>query len=455
MAAIGTKTSQNVGLSARKLRFGAFEVDLPNRELRSRGLKIKLQEKPFRILELLLARPGDFVTREELVRHLWPDLNVNFERSLNTALNLLRGALGDTSRNSRFIETRSGLGYRFIAPVELIAESNSIQRVNSKTGDHKNSVTHQDCLKGRHFAEKMDEDSLRKSVAHFQSAIAQDPLCAPGYAGLANAYTRFAYIGMLPPIQAGMMAKDCAAKALQLEAGLPEAHTALAAVKASFDWDWTTAEAAYLRALELDPDDAEACCGYAALLAKMGRNPEATRLIRRAHELDPLSVVIGVEAAWIFCAAGELDAAIEQCWQALTIEPTFAPAQHTLAVAYQRLGQMDEAVTEFENARICSGDNPGMAAELAYAYASCGRGDEALAILQRLEQASKVRYISHYWFSLIWTGLGVHNRALEQLEMACENRDVWLTYLGADPRFNILKTHASFRRTLKLVGLSA
>src|ERR1039457_7531030 len=101
-----------------KLRFGPFEVDLENRELRKHGIRIKLQRKPFQILEFLLQRPGQLVMRNDLAQLLWPGMHVSFDRSLNTAVNALRRALGDTSRNARFIETRTGLGYRFMAPVE-------------------------------------------------------------------------------------------------------------------------------------------------------------------------------------------------------------------------------------------------------------------------------------------------------------------------------------------------
>jgi TolB-like protein len=100
------------------VRFGAFEVDLQARELRKRGLRLKLQEKPFQILEMLLERPGEVVTREALRNRLWPDTYVGFDRSLNTAVNTLRRALGDSPENPRFVETHSRRGYRFIAPVE-------------------------------------------------------------------------------------------------------------------------------------------------------------------------------------------------------------------------------------------------------------------------------------------------------------------------------------------------
>src|SRR5438034_2081812 len=104
--------------SSRVLRFGTFEVDLRAGELRKQGVRIKLQEQPFRVLTLLLQRPGEVVTREELRSSTWPaDTFVDFDSSLNTSINKLREALGDSADNPRFIETLPRRGYRFIAPV--------------------------------------------------------------------------------------------------------------------------------------------------------------------------------------------------------------------------------------------------------------------------------------------------------------------------------------------------
>src|SRR6266436_927253 len=100
------------------LRFGAFELDLRAGELHKQGLRVKLQEQPFRVLTLLIQRPGEVVTRDELRAQLWPaDTFVDFDNSLNTSINKLREALGDSADNSRFIETLPRRGYRFIAPV--------------------------------------------------------------------------------------------------------------------------------------------------------------------------------------------------------------------------------------------------------------------------------------------------------------------------------------------------
>ncbi len=103
----------------RVLRFGVFEADLRSRELRKHGLKIKLQEKPFHVLAILLERQGELVTREELQHALWPaDTFVDFDTNLNAAINKLREALGDSAGSSRFIETLPRLGYRFMVPVD-------------------------------------------------------------------------------------------------------------------------------------------------------------------------------------------------------------------------------------------------------------------------------------------------------------------------------------------------
>jgi len=99
------------------VRFGAFEVNLVSRELRKHGMRIRLEEKPFQILEMLLVDAGQVVTRKALQERLWPNTVVGYEHGLNTAVNKLRDLLGDSARSPRYVETLPRLGYRFIAPV--------------------------------------------------------------------------------------------------------------------------------------------------------------------------------------------------------------------------------------------------------------------------------------------------------------------------------------------------
>lgn len=118
----------------RVVRFGAFEADLQTGELRKEGVKLKFSGQPFQVLAILLERPGDVVTREELQKRLWPDTFVDVERNLNTAINKIRDVLGDSAESPQFVETLPRRGYRFIAPVEAIG--NGPERSKNETSEN-------------------------------------------------------------------------------------------------------------------------------------------------------------------------------------------------------------------------------------------------------------------------------------------------------------------------------
>jgi DNA-binding winged helix-turn-helix (wHTH) protein/Flp pilus assembly protein TadD len=431
----------------RKLRFGSFEVDLELHELRSRGLRVRLQHKPFKVLELLLRNPGLLVRREELMQQLWPNLHVNFDHGLNTAVNTLRQVLGDSLRNCRYIETLPGLGYRFLMPVEAMAQTAPAQITNFEA--------QQDYLKGKYFSSKLSEDDLRKSIAYFESAIAQDAGFALAYSGLANAYTIGALLGTMSPGEAHCRALQLTSTALRMGDALPEAWISLAGIKKLFDRDWSGAESECLRTLQRNPSYAGGRQAYATLLAVTERLDEALGEIRRARELDPLSVVIGMQMAWILYLARDFQGAIEQSWKALVLEPKFAAAQHTLGLAYEQTGMLDEAITEFQNARSCSGHNPAAIAALGHAYALAGEPREARRTLEDLNEMSQRRYVSPYWESVVCVGIGAHDLALQALNECWNQRDIWLILLRVDPRLDPIRENAQFHRLLKQVNSSA
>jgi DNA-binding winged helix-turn-helix (wHTH) protein/Flp pilus assembly protein TadD len=439
-----------------RIRFGVFDLDMQNRELRRRGLRVKLQQKPFQILHLLLTRAGTFVTRGQLAQHLWPDLHVNFDRSLNTAMNSLRRALGDSPDNPRFIETRAGFGYRFIAPVEPIEEraSASVQTLTIEEVYTGNVDAYHDYLKGRYFQNKMTEDDLRKSVAYFEAALGADPDCALAYAGLADTYSLLACLGILQPKEAHDRASEFSAAALRIDSKLAEAHTALGSIKKLYEWDWTGAEAACRQALGLKPNDADGHRMYGSLLSALERHAEAIREIRIAQQLDPLSLVINAEAAWDLYMARDYQSAAEQAWRTLAMEPRFAPAQHALGLAYQQMGMLEEAVVELQNARVCSNNHPAAAAALGHAYAKAGQRREAEELLYELERRSESRHVSAYWVGLLNAGLGDNSRAIKCLNQARDDRDVWMVWLAVEPRFDLLRSEGLLDDLLGSIGLT-
>lgn len=438
-----------------KLRFGPFEADLENRELRKHGIRIRLQRKPFQILEFLLQKPGQLVLRQDLAQLLWPGMHVSFDRSLNTAINALRRALGDTSRNARFIETRTGLGYIFLAAVEESADRTAgadagIQLVHSNAAA---ADPPQDCLKGRYFCNKLTEEDWHKGVAHFNAALTQDPHCAFAFAGLADAHCLAALLGMAPPAEIYPRAREMALNALQARQDLGDGHLALATVKRLFEWDWAGAEAEYLTALVLSSNSAMTHQGYGAHLAATGKLEEALRELRRSEEIDPLSAVVNVGVAWGLYVARDFQGASEQSWKVLAMEPKFGPAQYILGLAYAQMGLVEDAIVELCNARTCAGDQPAVLAALAHTHACAGETGDAAGILSELEQLSQRRYVAPYWFSLIYVGMGDLARALDFLGQSYDARDVWMTWIGVEPRFDPMRGAPRFQELLSKIGL--
>ncbi len=481
------------------VQFGVFELDLQRAELRKQGVKVKLQEQPLKVLQLLLESPGQVVGREQIRTRIWPaNTFVEFDQGLYSAMARLRDTLGDSSDSPRFIETVARRGYRFIAPVvepiaatvtepatgteseiqpktaalrrwigsllagllggalllgivlglniagsrdwlhsrttpirsiavlplenlsgdpeqeyfaegmtdELITDlaqlpylqvisrtsvmhykntkktlpeiarelnvdavlEGTVERSNNyvrirvqliRAGDDRhlwaasydrelrdvlilesqaaqdiasevrinltsteqgrigrahsvNSEALEAYLKGRYHWNKRSADGLRKAERYFQEAIEKDPNYAPAYAGLADTYILFANFNLAAPGWAYPRAKEMAFKAIQIDSTLAEAHTSLAALNASYDWNWSGAEQEFRRAIELNPSYATAHHWYAEdLLIRIGRQQEALAEIERARQLDPLSLQINAVQGRILGLTNQNDKAIE------------------------------------------------------------------------------------------------------------------------------------------------
>ncbi|HLM98312.1 MAG TPA: winged helix-turn-helix domain-containing protein [Bryobacteraceae bacterium] len=431
--------SAAVGVS-RKVRFGTFEVDLDNQDLRKDGQQVKLERKPFQLMELLLRIRGRFVSRAELTRALWPDLHVNFERSLNTAVNSLRKALGDSPQNPSYIETKPGLGYRFIAPV---------QEIGSSPPAAAHASPNENCAKARYFLNKLTQADLHKASAYLQAALDEDSRCVRAYADLAETYCLFARMNMATPDEAGERARSLAAVAVELDPGSVAARAALGSVKQYFDWDWAGAADEFRKAIALDPGCASVHKAYGSFLSSTGNMQAAVDELHLAQRLDPISPAINAETAWVLYLARDFAAAHEQCWKVLALEPSFSAAQHVLGLVHEQMGMCDEAVIEFQNAQSSGDEQPAFVAALGHAWAKAGKVAKAKEALRELRGLSAKRYVSPYWHAIVCAALGQGLAAVEWLEKGFEQRDVWLAWLGVDPRFDDLRSSAGFQSVLQ------
>jgi TolB-like protein/DNA-binding winged helix-turn-helix (wHTH) protein/lipopolysaccharide biosynthesis regulator YciM len=639
---------------SKDFRFGVFQVDLRSGELRKKGARIKLQDKPFLLLVALLERPGEVLTRDELRLRLWGDQTfVDFERSLNIAVNKLRAALGDSAESPRFIETLPRRGYRFIAPVTvdhrgsefddeptnekrhtpqipvasaatdsaedrkpdsrrsaarrpmligglggaavaialfvfihvttnrassdpngiesiavlpledlsaepdqeyladgmtdaLITELGKIGtlRVLSRTsilaykGSKKSlaaigrelqadavvegtivrsgnrlRITAQlvhaasdrqlwsqaferdlhDVLtlyadvaeaigsgihakidrarttavragridpeawtfymKGRYFWVRGGADNLRRARDYFQQAIEKQSDYALAYAGLADAYLLLAYNGVSSPAELVPRAKQAALRALELDESLAEAHTSLAGIACTFEADWSAAERAYRRALEINPNYVIAHQWWGLTLAGLGRHTEADAEMRRALAIDPVSLRVGNAAAHALYLARRYSEAVAKYRETLELDPNYVPALIGLGRAYTALGQEHESLRLLEHATVSANRAPPSLAALGYAYGVFGHKDAALKTLTELRERSKQSYVSAVDSALVYIGLAESDRALVELQRAAEQRLSSLWSLRTAAEYDSLRRHPRFAELLQRVNL--
>jgi TolB-like protein/Flp pilus assembly protein TadD len=307
-------------------------------------------------------------------------------------------------------------------------------------------------LRGRFFWNRRTEDALRKGAAYFESAIAKAPGFALAYTGLADSYNMLGYyVG--PPSHAYPKAKAAALKALEIDETLPEARTSLGFVSFFYEWDTLAAEREFKRAIELNPRHANAHHWYALCLAAVGRLDESIAEIKRAQELDPLSLIIDETVGWIFHFGGEYDLAIDQYRRTLELDPSFMPAHDGLALALEQKGLFKDALAEFNQAITFSGGSPHLIAARGHTYAVSGRTSLARKTLSQLQKPLSQQYVSQYDVALIYAGLGDSKQAIGCLENAFAERATGLVWLRAEPRFSALRGEPRFRQLLKLVGL--
>ena len=247
-------------------------------------------------------------------------------------------------------------------------------------------------LKGRHLLARFTPGAIRASVTAFRQAIDADPVFAPPYAGLAEAYDRLPMWIDQSPSSVLPMALEAAEHALRLDAHLPEAHASLAVVHANYLWDWPKAERHFQRALELNPGCSPARLWYTEFLAEMGRPDEALAIIDRARVEDPLSSAVHTTRAFALLMARRYADAITELGQVLDVDPGYPMALIRLGLAHTFSGRQDEGIRVLQFAADHAPDLLDCRSLLGYALAVAGRRAEAERQLTRLRELAAERY---------------------------------------------------------------
>lgn len=498
------------------VRFGTFEVELRSGELRKNGVKVKIQDLPFRALALLLNRSHEVVSREQFRQALWPDgVFVDFDHGISSAINRLRDALGDSADNPVFIETVERRGYRWIAPTQVptpavqpqlvvIKPERDIQEpmersmvkpswglllfptlalilvvwgfwprfraasantakpkaVSQRVPDATHSAgveAQQFYLKGRFYWQKRTPEGLSKALDYFTQAIVHDPNYAPAYVGLADCYNLMREYTLMPASEAYPRALAAARKAVELDDQSSEAHASLAFALFYGAWDAESADREFRRALDLDPNNAVAHHWYATYLSTVKRNSEALREIERAQALDPASKAILADKGDLLYIAGKREESLTLLKQLETAEPDFVSPHRYLKGEYLAEGDYPEYIDESRKEAVLLQDHTAM--ELSAAAKKGFASGGVNGMFQNMLTLQKKLYdhgsLSAYALAETYAGLGNTREALHQLKIAVDHHDDAVMNMDGDPLLKNLHNEPAYKDLLSRMGIPA
>jgi serine/threonine protein kinase/tetratricopeptide (TPR) repeat protein len=376
--------------------------------------------------------------------------------SLRSGQLIVQAELVDAARDAQLWGERYNRGFADVFAVQeemATAISSSLQlRLSGEDRQQlarhptHDSQAYEAYLKGRYYWNKRRLDAFMRATVHFQEAIDRDPNFLLAYTGLADTLNLLGYYNHRPPSTVYPRAKAAAARALEIDPALAEAHASLGYTTLFYDRDWPVAERKFRDALTLNPAYASAHQWYGWYLLVMARFDDALAAMRRAAELDPLSLIINVHLGYALSLAGQHQDAIVQLQHTLELDPAFALAHLRLGLLYRQVGRANDGLREIELGVDLSDRQVGLGL-LGQAYAEDGRMADAQEILQRLEHPGDDRFVSPLDCAFVCDGLGELDRAFACLEQALTARisDVvrlkvlhWSAALRADPRFTAL-----------------
>jgi TolB-like protein len=307
-------------------------------------------------------------------------------------------------------------------------------------------------LHGRHFWQQLTPPTTRKAIEYFTHATALDPDYALAWSGLADTYSSGPVNGDAPPQVVWPLARQAVSRALAAEPELAEVQTSLGNLKFWLDWEWPIAEAAYRRAIELDPGYPLGHRMLGVLLSHASRHEEAKASIRRARELDPLYVMHQSLSSQIAFVARDYSAAVQFARQAIVVDPDFYIAKLHLAQVYIELGENDLALATLNSAGKL-GVNSKIIAMRGYLFARTGRIEEANDVMNTLLSISQERYVPPYCIAMVHLGLGQLDTAMRWVERCYDARDVHVIFLPVDPKWDVLRDDPRFSSLLQRFGI--
>ena len=316
-----------------------------------------------------------------------------------------------------------------------------------------NNDAYQNYLRGRHYWNKRTKEGLDQSIVFFQKAIDLDPKFALAYVGVGDAYLVMPSYAYMHPGEAIPRAIAASRRALEIDPDLAEAHSTYGSAL-TFEHRWADAEAELKRSVELDPNSAQSHFRYAIeYLAPVGRIDEAIAEINRSLELEPLSMPIGANLSGMYLYARKNDAALEQALKVNALDPGHATASFWLGWSYIANGKYSEAIDLCEKVLPSQPENQDLLQILGFAQAKAGRPAETERIIAKFAEMERRRYVVPYRVATLYAVLGKKDKAFAELERSYDARDWDFNRLKIDPFVDSLRGDPRFEKLLERLNL--
>jgi len=302
-------------------------------------------------------------------------------------------------------------------------------------------------MKGRFYWNKRTTEGFNKSIEFFNQALERDPNYALAYAGLADSWFAMGWYKTAPWNDAWERSRAASSKALELDPKLAEAHTTMAMIKATYEWDWAGADKEFKRALELNPKYPTAHHRYSLFLPILGRLDEAIAEAKKAQELDPLSLIINENVGDVLYLARRYDEAEKQLRKTIELDPNFRVAHETLGKVYEAQGMYEKSLQEY------FGDDPDQLSIHKKLYAEQGSQGLFRDRLEFLLGKAKQGDVRPFSIATIYAQLGDSDKAFEWLNKAAEERSIVFTYFVVDHRWDKMRSDPRYTAVLQRAGL--
>jgi DNA-binding winged helix-turn-helix (wHTH) protein/Tfp pilus assembly protein PilF len=410
---------------------GPFALDTRTLLLLREGEIVRVPMKTVEVLLALLERRGEIVTKDELMKVVWPDSIVE-EANLTVHVALLRKTLGASAP----IETIPKRGYR------LLRELPPAREATAAAQGAREAV-----LRGRYFWNKLTRAALERAAECFEAAVVQDPASGEGPSGLCDTRLMQGLFGFDPNREVFTRARVHGEQAARLSKDSAEAQASFA-FSALFDrYDFRTAESALARARALAPARVEPHLWSALFHALRGDALKAVAAAREAEAIDPISPKAVVGSGFHLYLSQQYQPDLDPLLRSLELEPEFAVAHWALGLACDRLGDFDRAERAHRAAVAHSGGSPTMESNLARSLALAGKRAEAKALAERLFASG----LAPYRLATIHTALGENAQAIAMIERAFDAKDPWLVVLKVDPMLDPIRSDRRIRAIEKEV----